>query len=434
MTPWLLLGVSLALQTPAPGVTTGRAALLPLVLAANASTEVQVASRLIVRALAASLTRHAEVVVIPREDVDRMAAALVAHQKLGCDDTSCLAALADAMDVELVVRGQLLVRDGIWDLRTVVLDKRTAAATRRASVQGRSLDALLLGVDGVARELTRGAQLRLDDPRLPQRLGVTPKVVDDFRAHADPKQSFTANWTAYLEAHNTESDALALTEGALLLLGGGALALAAFINAPLSVVAAGAVYGNAPVQWTRTAPTGGSYVFPLFLAAFWFAACLFTVGGGVALFGAAAVVGVLDLLDRGRVPVARNGCCREEHAIRKAALPTWGKTLAVVLAVGGVAAMLLSVAVSIVTATTFSVLAAQVLPGWTTGALAQGPTVGLTTYRVLAGVTVLGAGVIATLGTVLLASVPLTGTALLLATRSRDLLDDGVTPEVGDGS
>lgn len=423
MTPMLLLGAAVMLQAPAVAPMP-RAALLPLVLAADAAEEVKVASRLVGRSLADALARHAEVSVIPRQDVDRMAAALVQHMKLGCDDTSCMAALADAMDVELLVRGQLAVRDGIWDLRAVILDKRSAQASRRAGVQGRNLDALLQGVDGVARELTRGTQLRLEDPRLPQRLGVSPSVVEDFRAQANPETPFTQSWTAYIEKHNQESDALALTEGGLLLAGGCALALAALLNAPLSVVAATAVFGNAPVQFTRTAPTGGTYVFPALLGAIWIAGSLATVTVAVALFGGAAVAGVVDLLDVGRVPVARDGCCREERAIRLAAHSSVGKTVAVLLAVGGVATTMLSVVVSLVAATVFSALAAQVLPGLTRGPLSQGPTVGLTTYRVMAGFTLLGAGVVGTLGTLAMAGVPMVGAALLLATRNRDLLED----------
>ena len=57
------------------------------------------------------------------------------------------------------------------------------------------------------------------------------------------------------------------------------------------------------------------------------------------------------------------------------------------------------------------------------GPVAQGPTVTLATYRLLAAVVLLGGAAVGLVGTSALATVPLAGAVLLLASRYRELVD-----------
>ncbi|MEW5852174.1 MAG: hypothetical protein AB2A00_25520 [Myxococcota bacterium] len=411
-------------ESTTPVTAERRAALLPVGLPPQPSTELLRASRAVERALAEGLARHSDLKVLRRAEVEALAQQAAQAQLTGCDDESCLARLADALDVDVVLRSQLGLQDGVWDLRVVMLERKTAQASRRTGTQGRSLDALLAGVDGVARELAQGTQFSLQDPRLAERLGAERDVVTGFQASAKVDQPLSRSWTDHVIAMNRESEGLAVLEGALLLAGGVALALGAVLNAPLSTVANTAVYDGAPVGYTRTAPTEGTYTFPVVLTALWLGGSLLVVAGGLMFFAAAGVVALVDGLDLGRRSVSREGCCREEERIREAARPGVGRTVAPVLALGGAAAMLLTAVVAIPAAVVFSSLASGIVPGIVAGPLGTGVAVPLLTYRIIAAALLLSLSLVATVGTTGLALVPLLGAVGLVATRHRELVDD----------
>lgn len=408
-----------------PLATDATAALLPVPLPAQANAQFRQAARAVELTLEQALARHWDHRLLRHDQVEALAAEAAQAQLMGCDQEGCLAQLAEALNVDVIVRTQLGLSAGVWDLRVVMLDRRTASAARRAGTQGRSLDALLLGVDSVARELASGTQLSLEDPLLYQRLGTTVEAAREFKDSAPAGAPLVTAWTDHLVRRNRESGVLAAAEGLLLLMGACGLGFGIVVTAPISVVANTAVFKNAPVQQLRTQPaTWGNYTFPLALTVVWAGAVSLTLVLGVLPFLAAGVLALVDLLDLGRVPVARQGCCRDENRIRDAAEGGILHRVAPLIALVAAGVMMLNALLTVTT----GVLFGTVLGGDNTTAIARslgaGVDVDLGVYRAVAAVVMVSAALAASLGSAWLAAVPLAGAVALTGSQHNELVED----------
>ncbi|MEW5855334.1 MAG: hypothetical protein AB2A00_41555 [Myxococcota bacterium] len=335
-----VLAATVLLQAPA-SPTTERAVILP-VRSATSSPEVRAALPGIERALADALGRHASFHVISRSEVAAMVGRAAQAQLEGCDAESCVAEIADALGADLSVVTVLDVTPGLWSLQTSLIQRKTASLVRRAGVKARSLDALMASLDVVGRQLAQGSRVSADDPRLAQRLGTDAATADALRArlHEQPDVDLSETWTDLVIERNRESDVLAALQGALLTVGGLGMCLAGGVQGmtacvyTYSTVLPGNVEAVGLPLYTGTA-------FVLLPAPCWISA--------LATLPMALVVAAVDAADRGRLPVSRDGCCRDEERIREAEAPGWGRRLAPVLATAGGLLALLTPVVFVVT-------------------------------------------------------------------------------------
>jgi len=120
--------------------------------------------------------------------------------------------------------------------------------------------------------------------------------------------------------------------------------------------------------------TRGSYVYPV--TEFIYPVLLVGIlGTSVIPLAGAAVLGVVDWMDLGRMPVAQEGCCRDEPRLRAAARPGPGRRIAPLLAAaGGVATMTFPVLMMVTTAALALVVGSAVSYNLVTVPLVPGPT------------------------------------------------------------
>jgi hypothetical protein len=354
MNPLLLLALGVALQ-PGPAAPNGalvrKAVMMPARVGGTPSQEDTASLRGVERALAEALARHGNLHILTQTEIAALLSQEQQSQLLGCEAESCMAEIADALGAEVTVLTQVDVTPGLWSLRCALVDRRSALTLRRAAVKARDLDGLLQSVDVVARQLGSGVLHTLEDPRLAARLGTSDAGLTQLRAQAAAAdEDVTTRWTELLIQRNRESSALALAQGGLWIaagllavLGGATAAMAysyftvATPPAKQDVLTVGLGYGyGQPLT-----DTGGRLRFPWAAAVvamlapvpLWLAA----VGTGVA----ALVLGVVDRLNLGRIPVQRSGCCRDEEKIKAATAPTLAQRLApVAAALGGGVALL----------------------------------------------------------------------------------------------
>ncbi|MEW5851943.1 MAG: hypothetical protein AB2A00_24360 [Myxococcota bacterium] len=331
-----LLMVTMA-QSPATSTEPQRrAVVLPLQLRADPPEDVRVAAPGVERALTDAVARHAPFPVVGRSELAALLNVEVRQQLTGCNADSCIAEVADALGAELAVIPKLDLAHGVWTLRTSLVERRTASALRRAGVQARSLDALVNSLDSVARQLVGGPGASLSDSRLAERLGTDAEGMALLRQRvaAAPDVDVAETWTDIIIERNRESPVLALLEAAAFPAGAALLWLVTpWTGIPLGIVVGAGLGLAAPPQITLL-PLFAAFVIPV-------------VAQGVLLIpiGASLVVAVIDALDLGRVPVWRQGCCRDETRVRAATDPSMGhRAAAVIAALGGVALGMLVVA------------------------------------------------------------------------------------------
>lgn len=329
-----------------------RVVLMPLGLYVPA--ELNDPMRQVERTLEDAFKRHLPSRVVTYRELMDTVAELASSQLAGCDDTACLSGLADALQADVVVASRVQALRGALTLDATLMDRR-GATSRRASVQAPGVEALLQGTEDLARALAVGSVHSLKDPLLGQRLGTSAAGVEALKSHmlASPTRSLTDAWTRVVLDHNQRPGALALAQGAGLLVVSALLGLSTVVLAPLLGLSAAATFysgalgvpyyfNNTNVDPNATAPeadVNGRFPFPLLaLAAPAALAALTAVASGLAL----AVVGAWATTEiRGRlrrVPVAVNGCCRNEKELRDAEQPSgleqWGSRMAAVGAVG----------------------------------------------------------------------------------------------------
>lgn len=342
MNPVMLAALLVALQTPAPAA---RCVVMPVRVPEGASTELKDAANGLELALADALRRHAGFHVLTRAEITAMVGKAAREQLVGCDSTSCVAEIADALGADLLATAQLDRLDGLWNLQASLVERKSAQAVQRAGVRARDVQALFASIEDVARRLATGSDVTLDDPRLQSRLATDAAGMDALRAaqRARPGEALTALWTDSVIAHNAESDRMALAEGGLFALSGVALVglgISVGLGFFAQLVATSRPEGEAPMA-RRAYPV---LLVPMLLvmSAPWLA---MAAGAGVG----ALTAGVVDWMDRGRLRVGRHGCCRDEARIREAESPGFGRTVAPYLATAAAfAAMTLPVPVLVV--------------------------------------------------------------------------------------
>jgi hypothetical protein len=323
-------------QGPAPAAPGKKALVLPTRVPAETSEEVRGAVAGVEQALWAALQRHSDWQMADQSLLETLTREAATAQLMGCDDTSCLVQLAEAVSVDALVVSRLSRQEGVWDYQVSLVERQEGRAARRSWVKARSLDALLASVDSAARELAKGSQMALSDPDLPRRLGTTPDVVKALREEAGDRP-LTEAWTAYILSHNTESDALALAQGALVMLSGASLLLTTVLFTPVVIMSNQLIYDVGPRNYVRpdnVESSNGLYPLPYMLVP-WFAAMGLTVVVSWVPLLLAGVLAAVDALDLGRKPVSREGCCRDEEAVRDAANPGLGRKVAPFLAAVG---------------------------------------------------------------------------------------------------
>lgn len=352
MNAWLLLCALTAAQVPAADNMPVRRSLLlmPIVLPPKATPEQEQTAAAVERSLARSMARHGAFDVQRMSDVRRKLGVIAQQQMAGCDAEGCLAQLGESMGADQILQGHLRQTPGLWTLRISLLERRTAKVTLRRELKARSVDALVASVEPLAREASGGVAVMATDPDLADRLGTTPQGAQQLLAalrSAPGKDPVTA-WTDLVLASNRESERLALVEGALLLVAG------ILMVAPAPLISLASLVNS--FVFSKTAPpwlggpqenTTGPYLYPVTqMVVPALLGLPFVVGTMLVL--AAAGVAVVDALDLGRLPVKRNGCCRDETRIRGAAKPGVGRKVAPYLAAaGGVLAMLWPIAVMV---------------------------------------------------------------------------------------
>lgn len=300
-----------------------RAVVAPLKLGPSASSEATAARDLVEHALSQALARHATFQLLTPSDVAAMLGRAAQQQLSGCDAESCVAEIADALNADLLVSGNFTVTPGLWTLQVSLIERRTAVVLHRAAARSRDLQSLLASVDVVARQLCGAGAVDIKDPNLVARLGTTQAAARELAlaAQKTPNQDATAVWTNLILSHNRESTWLALAQGALLLVSGVSFLAAVVLNAALVFTV-----GRLP-----TLPSGGPTW--AYASSMLFSLPLFLLSAGT--LGAALVLLGVDAANPGRVPVDRQGCCRDEQLLRDAEEPTLLDRLGAVLAAGG---------------------------------------------------------------------------------------------------
>lgn len=334
---------------PPPAVV--RALVLPVALPAGAPTDLARAVPGVEAAFRLALQRHGGFELVGQAELAALLEQAAQDQRAGCDTDVCLARIGETMDAAFVVSAHVELAGGLWIFRAALLDRRSAMAARRTVVRARSLQGLFASLDNAARQLCLGSALSVEDPHLHERLGTTREVAADLRARvrARPETDVVQAWTDLVMERNQERPSPALGVAAGVALAALAVALGACMT-PL-------VLDPLLMAMNRQKPTyrgeqradpvhpDGTYDFPWLLYGIYLAATpptMAVVSGGLLLaLGSAAV----DALDVGRIPVAREGCCRDEDRIRRAAEPSWLHRTAVV--VSGVSAAVTLVAVPV---------------------------------------------------------------------------------------
>jgi len=387
-------------------------------IAAAAGPHQQLAEA-ILRALARALTRLTSLSVLTTREVEARLGQVMAQQLNGCDADSCAADVANALGVDLIIQGRLDQAGGLWLLQLSVLRRATAAVEFRRQLRARSADGLLDSLDPLVREMFGGGVLMLQDPGLANRLGTNAAGVERLKASMGPHEDANAAWTRTIIEANKESDALALTEGALLGLTGLVLLLATPVVGTVAVAAAYTQLQDNPVYLN---PAQTNLTGPYVLTYFYIATQLLFAGLGVLVLlpaGLALVLGVVDWLDLGRIPVARDGCCRDEEALRAASAPGWGRKVAPYLAAAGGVGTLLFTMGNVLVAFVAGIFLYPFLQG---GPHLPGVSLDITTWTA-AYFGMVALGTLGQVGLILLAGGALAGALLLIHSEYNSVVD-----------
>jgi hypothetical protein len=351
---------------------------LPVTVPERAAEEVLQTAGVLERGMTRAFRRHGAFKELTLAEVRERVGKAAETQMSGCDEESCLAGLAEALGADLLLQTRLAQEKGLWVARISMLDRRSATTTLRRELRVRSVDALLDSIDTLVRDLSGGAALVISDPALAERLGTTPAVADQLREKLTRETGTTAAaaWTDHIIDRNRESEVLAFAEGALLLLGGAAALVASVPMALVSVFGSTAFIPEAPAALGGSAAEADTYTFRL----------VYILGQGILTVillttlvpvSAAVALAVLDRMDLGRIPVRKDGCCRDEGRIRDAAKPGWGRRAAPFLALAAAAIGLLyplGIGVSFFVSVPLSLALSE---GFAAGAVPKGPSVQL---------------------------------------------------------
>lgn len=391
----LMLAALVAMQP-----TEDKLMVLPVRVPSTATTEVRGAAAGIERLLVEAMHRHTAWKVLSRNDVAAVAGKAAQDQLMGCDAEACLAEIADALGARYALLTALDVTPGIWSLQSALVDRKTATTVRRTGVKARGLDALIASLDPMARQLAAGQSVTADDPDLVRRLGTNETGANALqqRLHQHTDGDVLTDWTDVVVARNAESGVLALTTGALVGSVGLLVVMGAFLHGALL-----------PAIFIHS--VGGFAVIPV--AAFILVPILTLLLVPLPL-GVAAVLGLVDALNFGRVPVARNGCCRDEQRIRDASLPGWARRLAPLFGVAGAL-----VAVTVPAAACAGLVVG--IPFWIEAPLRSGPLIQGPDRAFLDVVAVPAVMMLLVSAVAALASVA--GGTMLYATDPNDLVD-----------
>lgn len=410
-----------------PNADKQRALLLPLRLSSNASQAVRSSAPVVEQALQHALDRHGVFHLLSKQEVQQLATRAMQDQLMGCDAESCMAEVADALGASFLIMAQLDQVGGLWEFSGSVLERQKARVVRRASVRARNLDAVLESVDQVARQLCGGSKVALDDPKLMERLATNEAGRDALKqaAAATPEADVSTLWTNVVVDHNAESEALALTEGGLVLGAGVVLVLGTMLGTPMSNYASTAAVIMGPdgdFYRGGNPPTPGGYTFPGLLLLVSYLPGILAAGLAGVLLLAAVAVGAVDMMDRGRLVVGRRGCCRDEARIRAAEKPGWGRRVApFVAAAGGAAALLVPVFTFLVSLPVSLLLTPITQSG--RFVVGPGPVVDSGTYRLLYGIVVGTLGVVGVGALAALGAAGFGAALLLIASENPPVLD-----------
>lgn len=339
----VVIAAALAAQAPAPAPQKARAVMLPVRLPDDAGPELVSAAAGVERALVDALGRHASFRVMTRSEIAALAGTAQREQLMGCDAEGCIAEIADALGAEFVIAAQMDHTDNAWNLRASLLDRLQAQAVRRAQVSARSLNALISSMDTIARQLAGGSTAALEDPRLAERLGTTPEEATAFARSVPQGVDVSTAWTDHIVERNGESEIFPLVESGLLLAIAGLFVFHTLATIPANYFFQTIEIANAPpVATSLRDPRNpdGTYNYPVGLMLLTYGPVPLLVVAVTLLAGAFVVTSFVDWLDLGRVPVKREGCCRDERRIRAAEKPGLGRRLApyIAAAAGGLVA------------------------------------------------------------------------------------------------
>lgn len=333
--PWVVLLA--LLDTPPPGAAPPgqRALVLPVRVPPEGAGDLRDAAPGIERVFKNALGAHAQFSLLTHDEVTGLLARVSQDQLSGCDQDSCMAELADLLDVDLVVTSALNRVAGVWILDVGLLDRRAARTVRRASTRAASLPLLLTSLEVLARQLAGGSSLSGGDPRLQERLGTNAAGVGKLRRRlaANPDADLSRTWTDLVIENNRESRHLAMAEGSILLAAGlaGAVLVPLQAAAVITLVMASMLEMFAASRHDENPNPRGLQVPALFAAApFVFGPVLAVVG--LLSLGTLAALAIIDRLDLGRIAVARAGCCRDAERIAAAERPDVPMRLAPLLA------------------------------------------------------------------------------------------------------
>lgn len=412
---------------PAPGSTNAPAGapvqpavkrsvlVLPVTVPKDAAAEVSQTAGVLERGLTRAFRRHGAFQELTLAEVRARVGKAAESQMSGCDEETCLAGLAEALGADLLLQTRLSKEQGLWVARISMLDRRSATTTLRRELRVRSVDALLDSIDTLVRDLSGGAALVISDPALAERLGTTPAVADQLREKLtrEPGTTAAAAWTDHIIDRNRESEVLAVLEGALLLSGGIVISLVSLPMVFVSITGSTAFFPEAPAAVGGSAPASDTYTFRL----------VYLMGQGLLpliAFSAlipvavALMLAVVDRMDLGRIPVRRDGCCRDEARIRNAAKPGWGRRVAPLLALAaGAIGLLWPLGVALATAAA-GPLAVGLGSAFSSGLIPRGPGIqlplgpfvgiylGVLAFQTLGIVGIVGVGLAGSLGSLLL--------------------------------
>ncbi|MEW5853116.1 MAG: hypothetical protein AB2A00_30310 [Myxococcota bacterium] len=259
-------------------------------------------STLLTNVLTAKLDEIGGYRVISADEVAELLKNEAERQQVGCTDEACLAEIAGALGARYVVTGEIapLGQNLLWS--STLVDQRDGTAVRRASVQGRGMQALLAQVDEVAAALSgKQKTTQMEGAAAQKRLGFSS--ADDLAAFKQFREQHgeltsTEALTQFLIDTNRESRALAVTEA--LLFGAAAITVNVAVLFSLGSIIAFTNLRNFPL--TLLAGTATLMTLPF----------AFTFGlAGVALT-------LVDALNMGHVQVRSDGCCREDAEITDA--------------------------------------------------------------------------------------------------------------------
>ncbi|MEW5855350.1 MAG: hypothetical protein AB2A00_41635 [Myxococcota bacterium] len=255
------------------------------------------ASSLLTSALTAHLSATGHHRILGMDEIQALLENEAARQGVGCTDDGCLAEIAGALGARLVVAGEVekVGRALQWTARLV--DRQADAAVGRGLVTGGNVQELAAQAYELALQLQgRADEARLSGPAAQRRLGfLSAADLEDFRRQRErrPAASLSDVLTEYIIGHNRESRALAV--GQAISFGLAAACLVPVL--PINCVA------------TQT----GIALLPVTLGLF---ATSFLMGLSSAVATLVGVVlVVVDEMDPGRVPVSRQGCCRDDARI-----------------------------------------------------------------------------------------------------------------------